>query len=186
LSITENQRELAVKPHPLIGSAADRTGTEPCSIHPYVPGGEQSAYYTTEELGLKADTPWFQIYPTYVGAGLKVYDVFYRTSGGEFSDDESEGVKTLPTIISSEMLLACAAVRAGIWAQTNRSGMDKVNYMQTATAYQAIYQSAYEAAVLLDDNLLSKDRFGSGIDSMNSAYGSGGLILLDNRQVIVT
>jgi len=139
--------------------------------------------YNPNSRGLKADSPLYQIYPAYNGSEILVYDVTYRSTGGEFSDDESEGIKSLPTIIPSEMVLAGAAVRVGIWASSNLAGSNKINYGQIAASYAAIYQKSFEAAVLRDDNILSKDRFGQ---NQTEVGYHGGLVLLDRGRVIVT
>lgn len=164
-------------------SPEQRLATEPCKLYLYPTSAEQSGLYNPDASGLKADSPLYQIYPTYNGSATLVYEATYRSTGGEFSDDDSEGIKSLPTIIPSEMLLSAAAVRVGIWASTNLAGSNKINYGQIAASYAAIYQKSYEAACLRDDNILSKDRFGR---TQAEPLQHGGLNLLDNGSVIVT
>lgn len=164
-------------------SPEQRVSTEPAYLYVHPSLAEQSGFYNATGQGLKSDSLMYQVYPTYNGSATLVYDVIYRSTGGEFSDDDSEGVKVLPTIITSEMLLAAAAIRVGLWAATNLAGSNKIQYGQIAASYAAIYQKAYEAACLRDDNLLSKDRFGR---NTIEPLAHGGLVVLDNRQVIVT
>lgn len=184
VGIEKGINSLVLKPNPReIDSSPELYITNsPQSIHPANPGTEQSPLYATDENSPKSDAPWFRIYPTYGGSELLVFTAKYRSSGGSFSDDPSNGVQVLPTVISSELLLSKASVMIGIWAQTNLTKETRINFLQIAASYEATYQALLGDAMNQDDSIAPKDRLGE--DPIYD-LSTGELILLDNRRVVI-
>lgn len=186
ISVTERgntRRCLQVHPSSSPYPPEYRNASIPTCLYYHPSSGESSPYYdATSETGLKSDSPLFKVFPTYSGEDTLVYEAYYRSTGGTFSDDLTYGLKSLPTIIPSEMLLARAAILAGIYAQTNMAGADKLNLMRVAQSYAAIYDQALSHAILRDDNIVSKDKLRL---TQNGQMQYGDMILLDNRRVII-
>lgn len=167
---------------PLAYSPEIRLSAQPVSIHTHVALTEQSGFYDATHAGLKIDSMWFRIYPTYNGTEMLVYDVVYRSNGGTLSDDETEGVRVLPTIIPTAMLLAKAAMIVGVNQSLIPSTPRRLEWLRVAGAQSEIYAKFLSDAILQDDNLVSKDRLNN-----QSTYQLpfGAIIPLDNRQVIL-